>query len=43
LAAAADEAGLVDLLDGKTVLEDGYAIQLFKADEEIALPPVIAP
>jgi hypothetical protein len=23
----ADEAGLVDLVDGKTVLEDGYTIQ----------------
>jgi hypothetical protein len=39
----ADEAGLVDLVDGRTVLEDGYSIQLCEAGEEIALPPVIAP
>ncbi len=40
----AEEAGLVDVVDGKTVLEDGYTIQLCGTDEEtgkpIAVPPV---
>lgn len=41
----ADEAGLVDLVDGRTVLEDGYTIQPCGPDEEsgrpIAIPPVV--
>jgi hypothetical protein len=39
----ADEAGLVDLVDGKTVLEDGYAILPCSAEEGEAKPPVISP
>ncbi|WP_375309136.1 hypothetical protein WHZ77_17830 [Bradyrhizobium sp. A5] len=37
----ADEAGLVDIVDGKTVLEDGYTIQPCQPDNEtgIAVPP----
>jgi hypothetical protein len=35
----ADEAGLIDLVDGKTVLEDGYTIQPCIGDA-IAVPPV---
>lgn len=42
----ADEAGLVDLVDGKTVLEDGYTIQPCSSDEAtgkpIAVPPVVS-
>jgi hypothetical protein len=41
----ADEAGLVDLVDGKTVLEDGYTIQPCSTEDEtgkpIAVPPVV--
>jgi hypothetical protein len=41
----ADEAGLVDVVDGKTVLEDGYSIQPCSTEEEtgkpIAVPPVV--
>jgi hypothetical protein len=38
----ADEAGLVDVVDGKTVLEDGYTIQPCRFDENgvpVAVPP----
>lgn len=42
----ADEAGLVDVVNGKTILEDGYTIQLCSADEETgeptAVPPVVS-
>lgn len=42
----ADEAGLVDVVNGKTILEDGYTIQLCSTDEEtgepIAVPPVVS-
>jgi hypothetical protein len=34
----AEEAGLVDVVDGKEVLEDHYAIRACAADEEIMLP-----
>lgn len=40
----ADEAGLVDVVDGKTVLEDGYTIQPCRLDENgmaVAVPPVV--
>lgn len=41
----ADGAGLVDLVDGKTVLEDGYTTQPCSSDEAtgtpIAVPPVV--
>jgi hypothetical protein len=40
----ADEAGLVEVVDGKTVLEDGYTIQpctVNGAGEPIAAPPPI--
>jgi hypothetical protein len=41
----ADEAGLVDVVDGKTVLEDGYTIQLCGTEDEtgkpIAGPPAV--
>jgi hypothetical protein len=40
----ADEAGLVELIDGKTVLEDGYTIQpcaVDEAGEPITVPPPI--
>jgi len=41
----ADEAGLVDVVDGKTVLEDGYTIQQCSTEEHtgkpIAVPPVV--
>jgi hypothetical protein len=40
----ADEAGLTDLVNGKTVLEDGYTIQpCADVDGPIAVPPVVAP
>ncbi|MDB5616108.1 hypothetical protein [Tardiphaga sp.] len=39
--AHANEAGLVDLVDGKTVLEDGYTIQPCEAGEPIAVPPPV--
>ena len=35
----ADEVGLVDLLDGKVVLGDGYTIQACVTGEPIAVPP----
>jgi hypothetical protein len=40
----ADEAGLVDIVDGKTVLEDGYTIQSCTTvgEKPIAVPPVVA-
>ncbi len=41
----ADEAGLVDLVEGKAVLEDDYTIQACGSDEEtgnpIAVPRVV--
>ncbi|WP_441228220.1 hypothetical protein AB7813_14710 [Tardiphaga sp. 20_F10_N6_6] len=40
----ADEAGLVDVVDGKTVLEDGYTIQPCGLDENgvvVAMPPAV--
>jgi hypothetical protein len=40
----ADEAGLVDVIDGKTVLEDGYTIQPCRLDENgvaVAVPPAV--
>jgi hypothetical protein len=41
----ADEAGLVDVVDGKTVLEDGYTIQPCSTEEDtgkpIAVPPAV--
>lgn len=40
----AEEAGLVDLVDGKAVLEDGYTIQACTNDaggEPIAVPPPV--
>jgi hypothetical protein len=39
----AEEAGLIDVVNGKTVLEDGYTIQPCEAGEAIAVPPVVAP
>jgi len=40
----ADEAGLIDLVGGKEVLEDGYTIQPCsdEAGAPIAVPPVVA-
>ena len=44
-AGGADEAGLVDVVDGKTVLEDGYTIQPCSTEEDtgkpIAVPPAV--
>jgi hypothetical protein len=41
----AEEADLIDVIDGKKVLEDGYTIQPCVADEEtgkqIAVPPTV--
>jgi hypothetical protein len=34
----AEEAGLVDIVDGKEVLEDHYAIKVCPAGKEIMLP-----
>ncbi|MCS3898412.1 hypothetical protein M2171_007545 [Bradyrhizobium japonicum USDA 38] len=34
----ADDAGLVEVVDGKTVLEDGYTIQPCKPDDETEIP-----
>jgi hypothetical protein len=39
----ADEAGLVDLVDGKTVLEDGYTIQPCSFDEATGKPTAVPP
>lgn len=40
----ADEAGLIDLVQGKEVLEDGYTIQPCsdEAGDSIAVPPPVA-
>lgn len=34
----AEEAGLVDIVDGKTGLEDGYTIQPCNLDNEAGIP-----
>ncbi|MBP1294260.1 hypothetical protein [Bradyrhizobium elkanii] len=36
--AHAEEAGLVDVVAGKTVLEDGYTIQPCQPDDETGIP-----
>lgn len=40
----ADEAGLIDIVDGKTVLQDGYTIQpcTTGGEKPIAVPPIVS-
>jgi hypothetical protein len=39
----ADDAGLVDVVDGKTVLEDGYTIRPCSTEEDTGKPIAVPP